>query len=763
MPLSFLEDLKMKLLFLGTTVDKPYASQLTRLFPKVQIEIAYPTALTTVGGIAARAARYDGVITSSPSIVSVLAGTQIKEFDTVVEEEFEYAVPEYEVYEEVRKSGASIEDYKGSFYTLPNKIPLVVIPPLKQLITVPYAKFITRRYVAKILHPEMWVETAKFNYTVPEVESEFAEALTYLMSCSFIAADIETKSYHNINMVGFCGAKVVDGKWELRSFPFELNNGAAYDFAKAVLESNIPKIFHNGIYDNTWLLHWNIASSHWFWDTLGLMHSLYCELPRSLAFTSGLFVREVVFWKDLAGSNELEYNALDVHNTMMAFLGIMNEIPDWAITNYKMTFPLVAPSMMCGIEGVAIDHDIKAQMVKEQTEKQETALAKLRVMTNCQDFNPSSPVHTKNLLAVLGYHPKKADKKEIKKIIAKDTFAAILLEPILEYREASKVLSSYLTATEWNGRYIYSLNPFGTESGRFSSSKSHWYSHNKGRSFFRYGQQIQNTPAYVKKMLVADDGWLLVEGDKKTSESFCTALISQDPTLWEVLHTAPDFHKHNAHLFFGVPISEVSKELRQLSKPVNHGANYNMQAGTLVETMTVANVLLARELCLKAWEGRADRKVLHAKLSLCKSPFQIAEFLLERFHATYKRLKAVWYPEIVREVMTTGKLVAPSGFTRMCFGDPSKNNSDLNAYIAHKPQHLSVALVNQSFRKIWDIHQGVNLRLKAQIHDSIFFQIREGHEYLIPEIDKLMVVPITYKGKTMSIPNDFSKPKRTWK
>lgn len=91
-------------------------------------------------------------------------------------------------------------------------------------------------------------------------------------------------------------------------------------------------------------------------------------------------------------------------------------------------------------------------------------------------------------------------------------------------------------------------------------------------------------------MLRADDGYLICELDKSASESWCTALYFSYPKLWEVLSTTSDFHKSNANLFFGVAFEEVTKDLRQLAKPVNHGANYNMGAATLVETMTVKNV-----------------------------------------------------------------------------------------------------------------------------------------------------------------------------
>ena len=748
----------MKLLHLGSAIDKPYSSQLTRLFPTHTIESLYTDDFSSMQAIVNKARSYEGVITSSPKVVGLFADTNLATYDLVedVEEGTNYL---YEEEVQTRK-GKSIEDYQGSLFSLPSGKRVVVIPPLKQLFTVAYAKFITKKFVAKITNPEVWLPTPKFNWMTVRTVDDCEKMQTHLNECAVIAVDIETKSNHYINMIGFCGAQVVNGTWELTSYVVELKNTEeltaweARCYVKNVCENSVAKIFHNGIYDNTWLLHYGIATRAWYWDTLGLMHSLYCELPRSLAFTSAMFVRDVTFWKDMVGTDENEYNARDTYNTALAFLGIMKDFPDWAKTNYKMTFPLVAPAMMCGIEGVKIDEAKREKLLEEQHTRLDKNLAELQSVLGNEKFNPSSPVHTRNLLAILGHRPKATDKKEINKILEKDAFAGLLIERLFNYRKARKLLSSYLEVQDYKGRYTYSLNPFGTESGRFSSSKAHLYSHNKGSKFFRYGQQIQNTPSYAKKMLRADEGYLICELDKSASESWCTALISRDPKLWEVLSTTSDFHKSNANLFFGVAFEEVTKDLRQLAKPVNHGANYNMGAATLVETMTVKNVLKAKTLCLAAWEGKPEQALLRKQLLRCDTPVAIADFLLGRFHDTYRRLKAVWYKEIQAEIAKTGRLKNPSGFTRLCFGDPLKNKLDLNAYIAHNPQHLSVALVNRSFRKIWDeLQDGVNFRMKAQIHDSILFQVKVGNEHLADRANQLMLLEVEVHGKKCVIPN----------
>jgi hypothetical protein len=93
-------------------------------------------------------------------------------------------------------------------------------------------------------------------------------------------------------------------------------------------------------------------------------------------------------------------------------------------------------------------------------------------------------------------------------------------------------------------------------------------------------------------------------------------------------------------------------------------------------------------------------------------------------------------------------LVGPTGLTRFCFGDPTKNKRDMNAYAAHPSQSLNAATLNLAWLKIfYDIalKNPTTFKLCAQIHDSILFQYRLGYEKHIQEVKNAMqfAVPVT--------------------
>src|SRR5690606_21352936 len=117
-------------------------------------------------------------------------------------------------------------------------------------------------------------------------------------------------------------------------------------------------------------------------------------------------------------------------------------------------------------------------------------------------------------------------------------------------------------------------------------------------SSFWCGLQIQNIPQgkAVKGWIEADEGWEFAGGDYAQSEARCVGYLSGCTALIDLVESDKDYHSWNAHKFFGVPYEEVDKPLRNLSKRVNHGSNYNMGAAVLLDTMGPKNVAEARIL-----------------------------------------------------------------------------------------------------------------------------------------------------------------------
>ena len=289
-----------------------------------------------------------------------------------------------------------------------------------------------------------------------------------------------------------------------------------------------------------------------------------------------------------------------------------------------------------------------------------------------------------------------------------------------------------------------------------------------GKASKNYGLQIQNIPrdsdegAAVKDTLEADEGFNLWEGDLKNAEGFGVAFKSGDSNLLLAVTGTKDYHSFNASNFFGVPYELIfddstgktlDKKLRDLSKRTNHGANYNMGAAVMLETMGSKKVREAQRL-LK----------LPANLAL----IDICKYLLMVYERSYPRVKTTYYESIKKEVKTTGLLVGDTGWTRKCFGNPSTNKPDLNSYIAHITQSLNAVLLDKAFLAVFNkLGFDPNFKLNAQIHDSILFQVRIGHDHLAEQVKELMTMSTPIRDclgnvRTMTIPTDMKCHGRFW-
>ena len=657
------------------------------------------------------------------------------------------------------KAAPSLSDYQGSVFTYKN-LEIVFISPLAQLFTVSYGKFLAERFISKVIYPSRWREPSKFSWSLL-TPSNYEEALSILSSCDAIAPDIETfKSPLSIRCIGFTGIRI-SGSDVLStpvtySFVLPIDSSWALAAMRNILRLPPPKIFQNGKYDCSYLLRYNAAPTNWLWDTAHLFHSFYSELPKDLAFLNAFFLRRVVYWKDLAETTDLHeyyrYCALDTWATANVWLNQMEQMPDWAQRNYILEFPLVYPCLLAEMTGLRRDQDALKKARKEIDQTGQNILSSIRRMVGSKDFNPSSPKQVTTLLRVLGCGDiTSSGEKELAKASYRHPLNARIFGQVLEYRGLRKLISTYLRtdddakqsgihageggAKEFCGRILYALNPHGTDTARLASREHHFWT----------GLQIQNVPRgpEVKQTICADAGFYLAECDLEQAESRDTAHIAGDAKLISAVTGSRDFHSVNASAFFGVPYDAIyddsigktkDKKLRDLAKRVNHGANYNMGPGVLVDTMGLEKIYEARTLL---------------KLPF-NDPLKIAEHLLSSFHATYPKLRGsrtpyipgTYYAWVANEIRVNRKLVSRAyhhtefnlahyratdyieqgDWTRYCFGKPDQSKSDLNSYVAHCPQSLNARTLNEAFMRVFyeiAIPNPTTFRLHAQIHDSI--------------------------------------------
>ncbi len=683
----------------------------------------------------------------------------------VLEVQFDYNQPN-------TSKAITLDDYAGSVLSLHpigSGIPgreFLVVNPLAHLRTTRSGKFLFNRYVGKVTRPEEWYPQTEFKWEVVDCgqrPERAAEILQLAERADLIGDDIETAigdSERRITVVGFC--LYFKATHTTLSVVIPFNSVENWLLARAIAQLPIRKVFQNGLYDNLYKARWNCLPSHWFWDTQSLFHCWYSELPKRLDFVTSFSIRRIRFWKDDGSTGNVEdyyrYNGLDTWATVNACLSLVHEMPDWAVNNYLQEFPLHFPALTCNLEGLRMDMPLLKKVQVEKEADSTTQLASLKYITNSPDFNPGSWQQVLKLFTILGLKGfTSTGKVAMLKAKATSVFNDIVLTKVTDYKENRKLLDTYFVEGKfWNDRLYYSLNPAATDTGRFASTASSFWC----------GLQIQNIPRgdSVKQCIMADDGWLLAEIDKAQSEARCVGYLAGEEKLIAVVEGENDYHSWNASAFFGVAYAAIydnakgktlDKALRDLSKRTNHGANYNMGADVMLDTMGPKNVIRAKVLLR-----------LPASFSLRK----VTQYLLDRYATTYPKVKDGYYKHIIKRIVLEKRLVSAFGWTRYFFGKPDQNKQDLNAAVAHEPQNLSVAIINREFYAIW--HATVYgelrglVRLKAQIHDSIMFQYRYPFrpEYIRETYMNTRVKITDPLGVTreMFIPSDVSAGKVRW-
>lgn len=733
--------------------EEKYLTTLKPLFSgkiNIQISNVVPTTVMEVV-LTAREKNCSGVATTSSKLLQLIMGSA------------------------KGRGNPSIDDYAGSLIERYG-MEFLLLPPMEQLFTITYTKFLYARYMDKYIHPERFIPMPEFTHEIfdPKDTDRWIEEAD---NATFIANDIETfrDDTRTISCFGhsFVRIDAASKSFTIRTLVIPANSGFNIAVERRILQSTAPKVFQNGKYDNAYLLRYSAHTRNYAFDTINLFHSWYSELPKDLAFITTFLLRKWEYWKDESKTSDIleyyRYNAKDNFATALSLLALLTELPPYAEDNFIKEFPLVFPCMLVEAQGLAVDKQ-QMKVVRDQlTIVSDRELLSLRKMVGNSFYNPGSWQQTQILFSILGSGDVKSTGKIGRdKVASRHPLNKKLMNAIKKYRESVKLNSTYTSEENlWNERIYFAINPHGTDTGRLASKESQFWC----------GLQIQNIPrdrkdVKIKSFFRANAGFLFGEADYSQAEARDTAYLSGDTALIAAVEDlTKDFHSKNAAAFFGIAYEEICNsyqmdsgawehvrlllDIIDIAKRTNHGANYNMGAGVMLDTMGIENVLKAKKL-LK----------LPGHLSLLK----VTDYLLTMYAKTYPIVKGAWYDKVKADVVGSKMLVGPTGWTRYCFGDPVNNKRHLNSYVAHPPQSLNAMTLNIAYMKVfynvW-MQNKDNFRLGPQIHDSIHFQYREGYEHLAWQVKECMEFSIPVQDtfgiiRNLTVPVDLKGGSPIW-
>src|SRR6266850_942366 len=638
----------------------------------------------------------------------------------------------------IGKAG-NVDDYAGSLITVRDTKFLVVDPP-EHLVTIPYGRHLYNRYVSKLTTKESWFPQTDFTWELA-TEASIGSLFDLFSSSAYIAVDIETsKEFLAIECVGYCGIWFNSGSYYTHVVVIPCNSNYFLTWIRKFNDLPQPKITQNGKYDNSYFLRFNAPLRSWYWDTINLFHSWYSELPKDLAFIVSYMLHTFQFWKNEIHGNLEEfyrYNAKDAYGTALSFLALIHEMPEWAINNYLLEFPLVYPCLLAEMTGIQVEKERFNNTKEILNAKMEAKLFNLRKMVANPSYNPSSWQQTQKLFIALGSKDITSTGKVGRdKVSSRHPLNKKILTTIGKYREERKLATSYTKDSIFypeSNNVLYQLNPHGTDTSRLASQESHFWC----------GLQIQNIPRdkkdaeSIKQMFCAPDGFYLGEADGKQAEARDTAYLSGDLNLISVVESDKDFHAINVERFFGIPYNQIinergiviNKDIRELSKRVNHGSNNNLTSWQkFIDILGIELVLNAQKLL---------------KLPASWTIKQVAEYLVKSYDRAYPTLRTDYYDYLVHTVESSHLLVGQTGWTRYCFGHPAKVKHEKSVYAAHPQQCLNAQWLNKGWRRVFyeiAMQNPLDFRLHAQIHDSILFSYRCNRRDLALKVKECMTM-----------------------
>ena len=158
-----------------------------------------------------------------------------------------------------------------------------------------------------------------------------------------------------------------------------------------------------------------------------------------------------------------------------------------------------------------------------------------------------------------------------------------IIAQILDYRELRKLKSTYVDAlpeliNAHTGRVHTNYGQTVAATGRLSSNNPN----------------LQNIPIRTirgkeirKAFVPRDENYSLLSADYSQVELRIIASLSNDENMGEAFLQGEDIHKATAAKVFGVPLSEVSKEMRSKAKAVNFGIIYGQGAFGLAQNLGI--------------------------------------------------------------------------------------------------------------------------------------------------------------------------------
>jgi len=434
--------------------------------------------------------------------------------------------------------------------------------------------------------------------------------------------DLETDSLDSAaaNMVGVCLAvadneacyiplgHVGGGDMFGDDTPEQIEMDTALAMLKPLLEDeSVLKIGQNFKYDLGVFQRYGINAAPYD-DTMLISYSLAGGLhghgSHGMDYLSEThFGHKPISFKELAGTGKKQktfdqltleeatpYAAEDADVTLRLWKFLKPKLVAEQVTTVYETLERPLPSVIASMEnhGIKVDRAELARLSSMFAQKMAGLEAEAYELAGTQ-FNVGSPKQLGEIL----FDQMELEGGKKTKTGAWQTGAGVLEDlaakgeklpqTILDWRHFAKLKSTYTDAlvqqiNARTGRVHTSFSLAATTTGRLSSSDPN----------------LQNIPIRtedgrkIRDAFVAETGHVLVAADYSQIELRLLAHVADLPTMKQAFADGVDIHALTASEMFGVPLDEMTPEVRRQAKAINFGIIYGISAFGLANNLNIS-------------------------------------------------------------------------------------------------------------------------------------------------------------------------------
>ena len=444
-------------------------------------------------------------------------------------------------------------------------------------------------------------------YLADTAEKQIALCEQLLQEKSF-AFDTETDGLDPLT-AGLVGMSFAIREQEAWYVPVPANQEEATDIvlrlAPALQHPEIEKVGQNIKFDILALRKYGVRVKGPLFDTMLAHYLLNPELRHGMDYLAETYLKyKTVPIEDLIGPKGKkqasmrtvpieqikEYAAEDADVTLRLkhYFAPLLKQEGLESLFFEMEMPLIYVLAEMEATGVKLDTNALKQS-SEVLSQQLTALEESIYDLAGQSFNINS---TKQVGEIL-FDKLKLDEKAKKtktggystseEVLEKIRGKHPIVDKLLEYRGIKKLLSTYIDALPAlihpeTGKIHTSFNQAVTATGRLSSTNPN----------------LQNIPVRdelgreIRKAFIADDDdCIFFSADYSQIELRLMAHLSNDPHMVEAFCSGADIHAATAAKIYGIPVEEVTSDMRRKAKTANFGIIYGISVFGLAERLSI--------------------------------------------------------------------------------------------------------------------------------------------------------------------------------